>query len=73
MSRHAGFKDIERMLREEGVTAFRLVRFNCHPIYELDTPFGPRRLVFSATSSDWRAEAKRRSQVRRLLKTGTCT
>lgn len=67
-----GIKAVEEMFGEEGAV-FRLVRMNKHAIYELDTPFGPRRLVCSLTTSDWRAAAKQRSQVRRLLKTGSLT
>lgn len=66
-----GVKAVEAMFREEGV-AFHLVRMNKHAIYEIQTPFGPRRLTCSLTTSDWRCTLKQRAQVRGLMKTGIC-
>lgn len=67
--KHGGIKAIEAMMREEGAT-FRLLRMHHHAVYELDTPFGPRRLTVSLTTSDWRAAAKQRSNIRNLMKRG---
>lgn len=67
--KHGGIKAIETMLREEGVI-FRLLRMHNHAVYELDTPFGPRRLTVSLTTSDRRAADRQRSNIRNLMKRG---
>jgi hypothetical protein len=58
-------RDLDRLAKSIGATGWTLIRENKHLLVDFHLPDGPVRQVIGNTSSDRRAVANVRAQVRR--------
>lgn len=60
-------RDIEKMFTDCGVPKFKLLRCQKHYVYELTTPYGPRKIVMSRSPAQGHRHQKNRAIVDALM------